>query len=568
MDGQGNDIGAGNSGNFQDGADKTAALSRRKVLKAFGAGAGGVGISGCRWLLPSRPTDLSPSNDHMSPAIDAHCHVFNGRDVPVFEFARQAFLDSDEDRIKEMLEPLLNLLILFIETAPTADQERDALEGRGKFTQVSLEEVLRTSFDTIVRETSTLRPLYLGDNPDIDAHRKLVRLLGRELDDEGRGAAENIAASIGEPTLLRDDSLSIFSRQIAKRLQPDGRPFSIPPTLGDLFRYIAWINLFRRLRSEITSELITLYGAGDSDAGRVQLFTTSFLDLENWLDERWLYPNGKPPYPRLDVEQFHKQIELMELIANRNKGRLMPIAPFDPWRQALYRRKPTGQEPLEIVKNAVRNMGFVAVKIYPPMGFRPLGNARLAADPTEEATCPAGGHVMDDELPHKNVNDSHAEHMEHVRVAAYRVLRDGNRFTFPPKAVVDFPEEDKNEFIFLRFGRALDDALHELYSWCSNEGVSIMTHCLNTQGPKHCYAGRSHPKYWEEVLELYPGLRVNLGHFGNMFALSESAPPKGNWAETVVEIAATYGGAYTDVGYFQHILYRDETDPLQCSCPG
>jgi predicted TIM-barrel fold metal-dependent hydrolase len=406
--------------------------------------------------------------------------------------------------------------------------------------------------------------LYLGDNPDIDAYRKLVRLLGRDLNDKEQEAAENIAASIGEPTLLHDDSLSTFSRQLAKRLQPDGKSFSIPPTLGDLFRYIAWINLFRRLRSEITSELITLYGVGDSDAGRVQLFTTSFLDLENWLDERWLYPNGKPPYPRLDVENFHKQIELMELIANRNNGRLMPLAPFDPWRQALYRRKPIGQEPLEIVKNAVRNMGFVAVKIYPPMGFRPLGNAKLAADPTEEATCPAGGHVMDDELPHKKVNDSHAEHMENVRVAAYRVLRDGNRFTFPPKAVVDFPEEDENEFIFLRFGRALDDALHELYSWCSKEGVPIMTHCLNTQGPKHCYAGRSHPLYWEEVLELYPGLRVNLGHFGNMFALSESAPPKGNWAETVVEIAATYDGAYTDVGYFQHILYRDETNPLQC----
>lgn len=92
------------------------------MLHGCGVALGSLGLPGCRWLLPSRP-QYARLPHATSPRIDVHCHVINGRDVPVFEFGRQAFLDSDEDRIKKLLEPLLNLLVILISTAPTVDEE-------------------------------------------------------------------------------------------------------------------------------------------------------------------------------------------------------------------------------------------------------------------------------------------------------------------------------------------------------------------------------------------------------------------------------------------------------------
>src|SRR5215469_17122948 len=96
---------------------------------------------------------------------------------------------------------------------------------------------------------------------------------------------------------------------------------------------------------------------------------------------------------------------------------------------------------LQLVKDAVLNHGFIGVKLYPPMGFAPLGNVTLGGTFWNQAWIPRPLHRSD-------------------------------------------------------MGARLDQALTELYSWCQTNGVPVMAHTSPTNGPSKSFEGLTKARYW------------------------------------------------------------------------
>lgn len=189
---------------------------------------------------------------------------------------------------------------------------------------------------------------------------------------------------------------------------------------------------------------------------QVALFAPAMVDMDAHLRDHALVT-------------LRQQVDLMEMIFVVTGGRFHGYAAFDPLRQARYDEFGAGDKsplsPLNVVRRAVLEQGFVGVKIYPPMGFRPLDNAQLADCVADEA---------------------------------------------------------KRHYL-----RKYDAVLMRLFDWCAQNDVPVITHCndSNYAGVHDGKDGVCHelgtPAQWARlvgnVLERYRGdtqLRVDLGHFG------------------------------------------------------
>jgi predicted TIM-barrel fold metal-dependent hydrolase len=219
------------------------------------------------------------------------------------------------------------------------------------------------------------------------------------------------------------------------------------------------------------------------------------------------------------------------------RGRIHPFAPFDPARELAYRHGLPGPDDvsaekyssLELVKDAIRNKGFIGVKVYNTLGYRPLGNT--AVDKKRQ-----------------------------------RIFR-----------------RNKMEQYSVFTGEEFDQVLAELYAFCLQEQVPITAHCV--YDGIEAYTGASfdfgHPAYWRAVLDEFEGLHVNLAHFGwsrpeeydtqmrrsivtqalrtlqrsvQQRSLRTLAAPRGDhetkaWVNVICEMLAEHDHLYTDVAH-------------------
>jgi hypothetical protein len=90
------------------------------------------------------------------------------------------------------------------------------------------------------------------------------------------------------------------------------------------------------------------------------------------------------------------------------------------------------------------NRGFIGVKMYPPMGFLPAGNAKQQID---------------------NPNTWVKEHLP----------------SWMAKPVT-YPDGTTKSF-----GQRLDDQLEALYSWAEHNCVPITVHAEASQEPRRCW---------------------------------------------------------------------------------
>ena len=142
--------------------------------------------------------------------------------------------------------------------------------------------------------------------------------------------------------------------------------------------------------------------------------------------------------------------------------RVHGYAPFDPLREALYRkRNESGKSPLDLIKRALTSEGFIGVKLYPPMGFLPYDNA-------------------------KTLNSDFPKHLEPI---------------FGKK-----------------LGVALDAVFDDFYCWCVAEQVPVLAHAADPNGADENYSKRARPDNWAVVTGKFPGIRVSLAHFGDFDA--------------------------------------------------
>ena len=220
-------------------------------------------------------------------------------------------------------------------------------------------------------------------------------------------------------------------RELAQRLNTNDYAFRNVKEWGDL------LSGFRR---DIVGKYLATFDTGAHD---IVLFAPALVDFSNWLGDSAASP-------------LQQQVELMDALARRQKkGRMHGYVAFDPLRQLLAEEKRQAQTSLTLAKAAVETQGFLGVKVYSPMGFRPTGNA-------------------------------------------------GAGTTFPAAVIGDRRD----------FGARLDKALDDLYAWCSRDGVAILAHAANSQAANREFGLRADPKFWRIVLKKHRELRLNLAHFG------------------------------------------------------
>jgi predicted TIM-barrel fold metal-dependent hydrolase len=214
----------------------------------------------------------------------------------------------------------------------------------------------------------------------------------------------------------------------------------------------------------------------------------------------------------------------MARVARQKTGpRIHGFVGFDPLRQALHdrgRNRPQEREPMELLRAAIEMKegvagtpanwagGSIGVKLYPPMGFRAIGNEELA-----DARFPEPG-----------------------------FLRSADRGLAP------------------QIGSKLDRALARLYQWCDDKNVPIIAHANNSFGPTVDYENRAHPEFWGKVLTTHPKLRINMAHFGHFNKAVVHGNPRDHvsecWEWTVGEIMANSQDsyAYADISSIAEIL--------------
>jgi predicted TIM-barrel fold metal-dependent hydrolase len=200
----------------------------------------------------------------------------------------------------------------------------------------------------------------------------------------------------------------MLSDESANRLL--GRALVLVPFLVNsrvrqtLARYLSTLYVAAHARAAIAASMVETYGA-------VSLFTPCLVDYDEWSDDR-------APTALCD------QIAIQTLIAQlsirgqlpRAGARIHPFVAFDPRREVVRRLAgpqdaasyrpfgdgrifdpasvyvPASAPPpainrdsgaLEMVRHAIEAGGFLGVKVYPPVGFAPLENARLRSSEPE-----------------------------------------------------------------------------------------------------------------------------------------------------------------------------------------
>lgn len=389
------------------------------------------------------------------PVIDAHCHVFNARDIPAIHFITKVFLPhyapsmSAANRRKLEIE-IGSYIGGALARTPGYEQEKAVLEAR------------------------------LGGEPESEAMKASTGAL---------------------PAFARGSDRACFGNDVAHNIM----------AIRNL------IAILRNFRHKNFEALAASSRTGIGGFG-VALFTPAMVDMDYWLG---FGGETSAPVPDIGMDAFSlrqtspwQQVEIMEMIQRLNPGQCHGFVSFCPWRQlddtfhnaaageGSARRRITA---LETVQDAILNRGFLGVKLYPPMGFHPLGNASLPVDA--------------------------------------------------------FPANAAREPYAAEFGRLLDEALLSLYRFCVEHDVPVMAHAAPSNGAgvfrlsekkAVSYETRAHPAGWARVLAQpgLAGLKVNLAHFG-------SAPDPRitqEWRAAIGTLMDSYPNVYTDLSHYPEML--------------
>lgn len=412
---------------------------RRFVTIALGTTAlslSGCGISGV--IRPGPPVRLP------GIGIDAHMHLFNGADVPVMGWLTQVdFTSEGGGSVPELTKsPLVRMLVSFmVSLTPTAGDELARLpaglprpspqqmeeEGKARLAGFLAAYQAQTQPDPAPEALRTAAP----PDPQLAEDRALFEALadaaGVSLDDPAPAPGLRSRAA-------RDPEAERLAkaRELAEGLFDPARQAG-DPGAESLAGMVRWAEMMTRDRARILQLAASLYGR----EGEARVFCGHLLDIGMWLR----------PAERKQSDPD----ELIDLFAELSRRRrdllLLNFVGFCPLRAALE-----GEAVHHRVRRAIMERGYAGVKLYPPMGFRPIGNGDISFAHAKRA--PAGG------------------------------------------------------------GAAIDRELHRLYAWCDANDVPIAAHASASMGAGPGTAAYSAPWHWAPVLRQYADLRVSLAHFG------------------------------------------------------
>jgi predicted TIM-barrel fold metal-dependent hydrolase len=410
--------------------------------------------------------------------IDIHAHVFNSTDLPARRFLKIVFLHKHPEQGTESLLALGNndvldwLIELFIRItsgrAPDARTEIAMLDGLG-LADNAARDFKAASEITIDRVAEFLRepppsPSSLERQPGSAAGAAALK--GAVLRAGGVRHEDFSAASTETQAAARNAFNSNF----------------------DVGVYLRWFTLFTMYRHALVDQLADYHKRQGYEP---ILLAPALIDYSKWLGEEV-------------ASSLMDQVQVMGRISRRPEGPAVHgYVCYDPLREVFHRRfNELGPAPLQIVRTAIIEHGFLGVKLYPPMGFRPTGNGQ------------------------------------------------GQQY---PREVI----EKLNQRVSADLNRAMDD----LFALCTNLSASIIAHTAESNAAGPGYARRADPAHWLPALRKYPSLRLAFAHFGRFSYVSVGAPrnsklPESSWEWTFGRTIAEDRSKplFADLSYFSEVL--------------
>jgi predicted TIM-barrel fold metal-dependent hydrolase len=389
-------------------------ISRRQALAAMGGLGASLGLSGCSIpITPFCPTDPTISDPTTPLTIDVHAHVFNGSDLQIEGFLTRILARDDPDTYRTAAELLAELGRDF---APTAAQE--------------LAELRR--IDGVIRSCNANGVVQVLDDEREAGYQRARRELKIAL----KSIRSRKRRFTRSPLEQQIDNLPESYSQYKK--SGSRARFSLKKVTADG----ALEFLIRNFQFRYVNIYTYLLEYSRGKTRKVDLLVTHLVDYD------WPIGDGTSTPTSLS-----DQVRVMERISQVTGGRVLCFAPYDPFKEIA------GGSSLNLIKDAILNHGFVGVKLYPPMGFAPLGNVAFPDSFWDDSALPT-----------------------------------------------NFPRT--------QLGLSLDNALKELYGWCRTYGVPIMAHTTESNGPAKKFDKLTYAIYWDKVSRAFPGLRVDFGHFG------------------------------------------------------
>ena len=467
-------------------------MTRRGFLNSTVAAAA-LGVAGCelRELLTFERLAFAEG------AVDIHAHIFNALDVPAAQFAIQVFVGLQAGLARAVLVALGDLLV-DIATIRTKDAREEFQALGGTTPQPNLISVLA---DDEARVAAGIARYYRREQragqfgiTTFDAKQSASDPLIDQLEAEFGTATGSFAKSFSADRA--ENRGVVFARNIYARSQVRSLADKAgsEPVLDTYIRrstlaqYLRWFGLVTRNRADILAEYKHLYSR--PGASEIKIVSPSLVDMDRWLG---IEDDGISEEDNGASRLW--QVRVMSQIARIDKDMaILNFVPFCPLRAALERDDGRGGAALSLVQQAIEQYGFAGVKLYPPMGFRAIGN-------------------------------------ENARFPKIRAPKGG--------------------------GAALDVELRALYQWCNDNDVPIKAHANDSVEASPNAGENASPVFWEQVLEEYPNLRINLAHFGGFEETKDFSSKARDWDNIAEEIARSQPNLYFDFGHRMEFMRPD-----------
>ena len=490
-------------------------LSRRNLLNAAVAGLSAL-FTGCfhpkKFPFPANCRAIPPNPAANSPRliVDAHCHLFNGSDLQAKEFLSKVEFPVDGlagEAVAAVGEVLQSIAW---NTAPTGEQELRMLKRLAAcrngdlFTKQDLADRRTEGHDRGMKALRASKPLREMRN-----RRNLRQPPPAPVPVASEGTlSETAVGSKSGRGLTREDVMNQFNELLDPQfvlpppapnlelngLSPALQPAGKRPNVN-VAGVIAYIKQNFQYRYVMVDDYLNTFMAKNNHA--IDLLVASLVDYDWWLAD------GKPTKTSLST-----QVEVMEQISILKQGQVHGLVAFDPLREVAFQDdKRTGNfSSLALVMKAVEQQGFVGVKLYPPMGFAPWGNADIKT--------PAFWTGFD--LP---------SWLNQVNL-----------------------------------GQRLDDVLKQFYLWCIAKDVPVMAHSSVSNGIAPKFKQLAAAKYWCAALQEFHNLRISFGHMGDFSDTLDGEPNEAKAFLNLMNEAENAPGvhAFADTGYFSELIGRKD----------
>jgi predicted TIM-barrel fold metal-dependent hydrolase len=434
---------------------KTAVMTwdRRSLLIAAAAG-----LSGCTTWPDIRQWDVASG---LAPYNDAHAHLFNASDLPVVKFLDHVFIRENFGELGPAAQGLIDLFIGVIKPLSiSVDRENRAY-------RTLLEDPLEVTPDQFAdaatkRTMEAVGNLALDNDPGKQALAQgLLDLASRVVAQYGGGERFIDIMATGDPrSLLRGSYKALAEEALADTALANaamGLDPGSPPIVDAAIRALKWGVLMMQSR---TSHLKRYLERQTPLTSRPVTIVNLLVDYDRWLDDG-----------PMAASSHQKQIAFWGRVRShyQKSADLRTFAGFCPLKEAYSRLGGGTSTHLKYLQAAFERGQIAGLKLYPPMGFRAIGNADR--------------YWPDDFIAPDGVKD--------------QIVADWRRAAGSATPL----------------GPALDAALRDAYRWASANRIPILAHAGPSNAPGEGFEKNANPLYWIEVTREFPDLKIALGHF-------------------------------------------------------